>query len=276
MTLVVGSVEARGVRLICDSQISRPDAPHDDVIPGRLKLVLLDFNTCIGFAGQPDVAIDAIRLARHTEDYDSLAGALLEVNRRSHNRVDFLVARFDPPRLEKISNGQQYSAGRCYWIGDPDAVNVFSDLLDSMPAVESENPDYARAGQIHMAFAQLLRDDTARTVGGLSFTVAPDRDGFRYAPEIGVFYPPQSIPSGDPTTLRFGTAEHGGYAFSTYTSNAPGIPAVGVYFLQGRNGCLYLPLEADEAEWFSGMTQEEFRDAVSTRAGAQLIGNTFN
>lgn len=276
MTLVVGSVEDRAVRLTCDSQISDRHAARNNVVPGRLKLVVLRPNTCIGYAGQPDIAIDAIRAARSLTDFDDIAEHLLHTNVESHGRVDFLIAQLNPLRLEKIAQYRRFRGGSLYWIGDPEAVDVFGRLLDVATAPASNYPEYALAARIHTAFLQLLSDTAAPSVGGLSFTVARDREGFRYAPASMVFFPSQSIPSGVPTSLCFGGPAQGGYAYSVYSANAPGVAAAAVYFLQGRCGCLYMPLVQDEAQWFSDVSQDDFKAAVSSAAGAELLGITFD
>jgi len=276
MSLVIARFSKLGVRLYSDSQVTDPSQPRNDLIPGRLKLIILDPNTCIGFAGRLNAAIDAIREVAKLGPSSAIIEKLVTFHRGCGEAVDFIVATLQPRSLHKISAGQHYTGGKQYWIGDSDGIKEFEKRFQKLrtPAIDDE--DAAVAGQMYQAFNSVVSDRAVSTVGGILFSVVTHKGAFLYAPAANVFYPSQDIPSGVPTALRFGGSAEGGYAYSIYSPLEPGVPAAGVYFLQGRCGVLYLPLDVDEPIWFSGISQQGFREAVKEKFGIMIQGVTFD
>lgn len=134
----------------------------------------------------------------------------------------------------------------------------------------------AVAGKMYQAFHCVVSDQAIPTIGGLLFAVVTHKGAFQYAPAASVFYPPQQIPSGVDTALQFGGPAEGGYAYSIYCPVQPHVCVVGVYFLQGRCGLLYLPLEADDAVWFNQVSQVDFTEAVRQKFGIVIQGVNFD
>jgi hypothetical protein len=276
MSLVVARFSKLGVRLYSDSQVTDPSQPRNNLIPGRLKLIVLKPNVCIGFAGQLNGAIDAIREVAKLGSSSAIIEKLVERHRASKEAVDFIVATLQPRSLHKISAGQHFTGGEQYWIGDYDGIKEFEKRFFELPTPAIDDEVAAVAGQMYQAFNSVVSDRAVSTVGGILFSVVTHKGAFLYAPAANVFFPTQEIPSGVPTALRFGGPAEGGYAYSIYYPLEPGVPAAGVYFLQGRCGVLYLPLDVDEPIWFSGISQQGFREAVKEKFGIMIQGVTFD
>ena len=275
MSLVLGRVDRSGVRLICDSQITDPSQLRSNLIPGRLKLVTLHSNLCVGYVGQPNVAIDAIREAVPIADFADIVEFLFKCHRSKGEAADFLVASLDPTSLAKIADGQVYQEGPQHWIGDPNAVHVFEKHYSQAPDPKSGEPEDIVTGKVLQAFDNTVADPQAPTVGGIVFSVVPTRKGLLYAPAARAFFSSQTIPSGIETPLRFGTAVEGAYAYSIYVPES-GVAVVGVYFLQGRCGLLYRPLVTDEALWITDVSQKDFPQRVRQVSGVAVRGVTFD
>jgi hypothetical protein len=276
VSLVIGRVTRSGVRLSCDSQVTDPLQPRNNLIPGRLKLIVLSSKLCVGFAGQLYIAMNSIGEVARLTDVREIARVLLERHRETGEAADFLVAALEPPTLTKVAAGQLFSGGTQYWIGDSDATRVLGQHYDAAAEPKSGNAVEIAAAKLIQAFEATIMDPRAPTVGGLVFSVATDRDGLRYAPAANVFFPPQSVPSGVEVPLRFGGAAQGGYAYSIYTPKRVGVPIVGVYFLQGRCGLIYRPLVEEDAVWVTEVSQEEFRQRALDEFGVTITGITFN
>lgn len=118
MSLVTARLSRLGVRLYSDSQVTDPSQSKNNVIPGRLKLVVVNPNVCIGFAGQPYIAINAIRKVGTLSSSWSIIEHLIECHQGSKEAADFIVATLQPRSLHQISAGQHLAGGQEYWIGD--------------------------------------------------------------------------------------------------------------------------------------------------------------
>jgi hypothetical protein len=64
MTFVAAKRFGERILIASDTMISDLTGTRHDVIPGRLKAVVLDLQTTVAYAGLPDQGIDAIKRAR--------------------------------------------------------------------------------------------------------------------------------------------------------------------------------------------------------------------
>ena len=70
----------------------------------------------------------------------------------------------------------------------------------------------------------------------------------------------------------FGTAARGSFAFDVLRPNQPGVPALGIYFHEGRLGLLYAPLLFDRSEPYRRVSWAQFAELVRLRHGIALAG----
>jgi hypothetical protein len=115
--------------------ISDLTGTRHDVIPGRLKAVVLDLQTTVAYAGLPDQGIDAIKRARELlssgasiSDVEQMLAATTEkYSDKQEFKLDFLIASHrDGATLKRIWNGGVSSRLEQTCIGQRD---LFSALL---------------------------------------------------------------------------------------------------------------------------------------------------
>jgi hypothetical protein len=125
------------------------------------------------------------------------------------------------------------------------------------------------------AFSAVLTDAAIPTVAGIQIRIILTKTGFIYAPEAKVYYPSQTIPSGVPTTLRFGGAAEGGFAYTLLVPREAGIPIVALYFLQGKLGYVYAPLQSDRPIEVPSVDHDGLRAYVRQRFKIEVHGVQF-
>ncbi len=265
MTLCIAALVGSDAFLMGDTQLTSPvsmGAPPLDV----LKTFFLDESTAIAYAGaagkEADGRIRAIYESRKTSDIRLLA----EVICRSFDReVDFVLAKVgSAPMIAKVSHGEvacETRAGSIYWIGDPAAANAVSQVM---------NLEGGR--ELPSAFSEVVQSKKFLTVGGHA-TVARGKDGsFRYVPYLQLTSPYYQ-PKPGRVTVDFGTAQTGGFGFTTVTPKSAGVNGWGIYYFQGKYG-LYFAANLDEGKFEKlkayANNVEEFVRIVEGETGIDL------
>ena len=184
MTLAVARIFGDRIAMLSDTMISDPRKPRPNVIPGRLKSIILSKSFSISYAGGADYALDIVRKAKRQLDsgtsvdvvLDGLAEATGVGSEGSANAPEFIVAAHRPQaRLYKISGGQIASGVDRYWIGDMDSASDLHRLMDAaVPIDEKQLPEFVMVEEVQFGNAfRAVIPETAETrgqiVGGLSF-----------------------------------------------------------------------------------------------------------
>src|SRR5580658_3069023 len=110
MTFVVAKCFGERIYIASDTMISNSGKTRPDVIPGRLKVIILDAKTTVAYAGLADQSIDTIKLAKQRL---SDGGNLLDVEqilaaatRKYEGQLEFLIAsHHDGGTLKRIWDG---------------------------------------------------------------------------------------------------------------------------------------------------------------------------
>jgi hypothetical protein len=255
---------------VSDTRIDHPDITQIDEIPGRIKAIIIRSDLCVAFAGKADSAIDAIRnVARRSGSHDETAAILAGESGVDADAPDFMVASIAPHRLSVVSHGYVREASDEDWIGDPEAASRFSFYKTLAPSF-GDDPD-AVFGAAQRAFRRVVDDVRVTTVGGIAINVMSGREGFVYLGSASVHYPPQTLQSGG-GALSFGTAAHGGLAYSVMTSEVPGTAVLAVFMPQGQLGYVYAPLEWDRAVLIKGVSQIQFAASIRQQFGITIRG----
>lgn len=274
MTLILGLKTASSIWLLADTRISHPDVKQIEEIPGRLKLITLGPDICVGYAGAADLASTVIRNLPRSASFESIVQELRAASK--DGRIDFLVACNSRFELLRIQSGDPLAIDGSIWIGDGEAGSTYEDyeLKAILPTpIESQlGPDRARVSRATKAFDNLIRAHPVPTVGGILIRAGSRPDGFWFAQAATAYFPPQTIPSGLSTALYFGGAPEGGFSYSIMAPSVPGIPIVGLYILQGRLGFVYAPLQHDKPDAIANVSQDEFRAYVSSKYGVSIDG----
>src|SRR4051794_36294601 len=123
MTIIIGRKFAERILIGSDTMISDNREPRHNIIPGRLKAVVLTGGFSAAYAGLSDQAINAIRSAKIALSGSKPAQALqvLRAATEEHiGKLDFMVALHRPrAELRVIRNGV---------ISDPCEAAALGDL----------------------------------------------------------------------------------------------------------------------------------------------------
>jgi hypothetical protein len=274
MTLVVAERTPDGIRLVGESRLTAPAASPtltprlrggNRYLEGAMKIVALHPALCVGFAGNVDLAQDAIRQLpvkrKSSFALDQVTHRL--VNRSHADGTDFIVASLVPtPSLAKIRDGALAEGGDLYAIGDEAAIDGFASYF--------YGPDCHR--DIGIALRRLIDDEVYESAGDLYVEIKTVDDGFRYA-VLGMISHTTRVGPGESVDPEWAGAASGAYFQQTFRPSEPGVGAIGVYFPQGQLGALYYPAKARRAIPYLGVTDPEFRDAVRRDHGIELVGS---
>src|SRR3954454_20893376 len=281
MTLVVARRSGESIRMSADLRISDRGATKSGFVVGALKVVILNPDLCVGFAGPVGRALVALRAvareANSDSDLETGHQTLLDAHRASGCETDFLVASRDPVDLARIAGGGVETGMSSAGIGDPDAFAAYqvayhgAEVARQLPPdAEHRREELDQAARMSQAMRAVIDDDSLPTVGETVIEAAstPLEPGFRYAPSgfISASHE-QIIPAGEEARIEFGNAAQGGFAYAVLVPDNHGIGAVGIHFFQGRLGLYYDPLRLDRPEPFPNVTHDEFRAAIQNRYG---------
>lgn len=280
MTLIVATRTPAGVSLFADWRLSYEDSPQvPNFKSGNLKLWVLRWDRCIGFAGNYEVAKSVLRglTDKDVESIESLTTTLLEVHLQNPpGGLEFILATLDDPDIYKVAGGSIVQADTA-WIGDYDAFAALQEYRHNSEAgtqpsspVDERMQGWQNVANIGQAFENVLAKSAVSTVGELVISVATDEDGFIYAPKSGEVagFRPQVIPSGHEQFIDFSDAATGGFAYTTMA--ARDMPAFALYFPHGRFGYFFYPTRLDAPLTFSETDQSDFMEVVRKSTGVAL------
>jgi hypothetical protein len=275
VTLIVGIKTGTSIQLLSDTRISHPDVTQVEEIPGRLKIVILRPNLCVGYAGRANYAIDTVRTlasAAHVSAAQATA-TLQAANVESRREIDFLVACTEPAlSLIAIQDGHATEVGNEAWIGDADGAQAYLRFKQSLPVPQDLSEIDERLVRTITGFSQIVTERTVPTVAGLVIRAGSTMNGFSYLPEARAYCPKQSIPSGIETALHFGRAAEGGFAYTLLVPTVPGQPLLAVHFYQGSLGYVYAPLQADRPVEVTNVTHAGLCAFVLKEYGIEVEG----
>lgn len=267
MTLIVARIIEDEIVVLADAKITNPSILRNNPLTGALKLIATN-DVCIGYAGSYCVALDAIRdiRARNTTDVGEIEDILFAAHTTSNMEADFIIAsHIQGPRLTAISNSSVSTGNSAAWIGDINAFTAYQRQYHNISTTDEDS-------RMNNAMNEIIREGIFSSVGNFVTGVRGTSSGFRYCSSIQIFPISQTIPSGSWTTIQFGSAQQGGYAYSIMIPLTPNTGVIGVYFFQGRVGALYHPIEQDHAIIYSNVNFEEFKEAVYSDYGLQIDG----
>jgi hypothetical protein len=281
MTLIVARKIGNEIRMYADAKLSYPGRLNNNPLKGALKLIVVN-DVCIGYAGDYIAAVDSLRNIKKLKltDFGEIIHILLETHKQSNCEVDFIVATYIPSiKLMKIANRRVDLDVDSTWIGNSEAFSEYQSIYHTLPPppitegyTEEESVHSEIISKMSDALATIVREGMFSSVGEFTISVRSSVSGFKYLGNSMAFIVPQTIPSGVETTLKFGTAQQGGYAYTVMTPNESRIGAIGVHFNQGSLGALYHPLESDEPIIYSNVTFEKFKASVSNDYGFKIDG----
>ena len=154
-----------------DTMISDSEGTRDNIIPGRLKTIVLDHALTISYAGPSIQALDRIRDIRRRLDSLSLDEViqLLSASSAAYaSEIDFILcSHMKEARLVKITREGMSEGAEFYWIGNQQAVQELSQV-NAPNNIPKNLPDYITPDELAFSttFSTYLRETHCEGVGG--------------------------------------------------------------------------------------------------------------
>lgn len=237
MTLVVSYIEDGEVYLYSDTLVSfskQLGKPGFHV----LKILMLSPTLVIAFSGAYQQALEVFFELIKQESPSQLSvrdlAHLLHLRCASISEElgqevspDFLLAKSGPePIVYRITDQEFKACPQHGWIGNSEAAaNVF------------RTPERNRTG-IGRAMRAAVFNAEFDDVGGHFVEARGTAKGFRFIPKLELTSPMYPLSEGW-STVNFGTAETGGFGFTTITPVEAGQNGFGAFFFQGRFGFFF-------------------------------------
>ncbi len=150
MTIVAAMKFADRICVMSDTMITDEGSARNNIIPGRLKSIVINRWLTVSYAGLSTQAIDSVRLLHKAKNISTNLALehLAQVSFDHYGALDFILCSHETtPRIVKISNGQVFEGADAYWIGSSKAANELSKV--EIPHMEYENlPEYMGAEEL--------------------------------------------------------------------------------------------------------------------------------
>lgn len=281
MTIVAAMKFSDRVCVLSDTMISNREGTGNNVIPGRLKSIVLNNWLTISYAGLSTQAIDAVRELYRSENINTEAVIqfLSEVSRLYSGDLDFIVCSHEESvRMVKIANGKVFEGGDAYWIGSSQAAAELSKI--ELPNTSYEGfPEYITADELIFknSFQYFMRNNRCEGVGGAIIDCLCSPYGHCYNTHAGAFSWDTIVLGKDDPVQREIINKTGmyHYEYNVCSITARGQAIVGFYLGQSGVGFIYDPIHYDEAMRVDGCSMSEFSYLVED-AGKVLAGKAHN
>lgn len=264
MTIVAAMKFSDRICVLSDTMISNREGTGNNIIPGRLKSIVLNHWLTISYAGLSTQAIDAIRELYRNRDIttEEAIQFLADVSRFHSGDLDFILCSHEKSvRMVKIANGIVFEGGDAYWIGSAQAAAELSKV--ELPNASCENlPDYISVNEMMFknAFHDFMRVSRCEGVGGAIIDCLCSPYGHCYNTHAGAFSWDTILLGDDDLAQREVTNKTGmfHYEYNVCSTSVRGQAIVGFYLAQSRTGFIYDPIHYDEAMKVDGCDISEF------------------
>ncbi|EGW22900.1 hypothetical protein [Methylobacter tundripaludum] len=268
MTIVVAMKFDERILVMSDTMISDPTDRADNILPGRLKSIVINKWLTISYAGLSNQAIHIIRGIKKLSNISTelVVNILAEASRNHGDDLDFILCSHEnAARLIKISSGEIFEGAEFHWIGNRQAVSELSKL--EIPKVEiNDLPEYMSQNEIIFTntFLNYIRDGRCKGVGGVVINCLCSEFGHCYQDHAGAFSWDTIIIGQDDYVKRQELNQTGMYCY-TYNVCAPaerGQAIIGFYLAQSNVGYIYDPLNYNDARKIKNMDLQAFSQLV--------------
>ena len=282
MTFVAARCFGEHIVVASDTMISRPGGAPRDVLPGRLKIVILNPQVTIAFAGLLDQSVDAIKEAR----FLLLAGRLLsdveEVLRKATEKyaaygggLEFILAsHVDGVALKRIWEGTISANLDQTCIGDR---VLLAQLLEREAEVPIQIVPHRLDGENRFARAFMQLFDgiyVSGEVGGFAVIANCYPGGHYYCHHTAVIAWDKIVGGQAVTQQQLAERKSGmtQWAYSSNGSSLRGVAVAGCLIEDAGIGYIYSPLRADEPmEWRPSLAIVGSRQGVIQTAFQRAI-----
>ncbi|MGO7019251.1 hypothetical protein [Rhizobium leguminosarum] len=256
MTIIIARKFKNRIVLASDTMISFADGSRPEIIPGRLKAIVLGAELSIGYANYADQAVAAIQKVKKNWDVGKRDLADVFDVLCKEEMADFIVAsHVEEPQLFKIREGRVTNDLNDAFIGNRDLVKLVLDDEEKL----SRRPQFPSDLQskeeslFRQAFLELFMKEGISIrdgVGGLPIFLLASARGHTYDSYAGVCrwdrieITPASIGTQIPE-LEGGMASWG---YNVQSPRLRGVATVGIAIRGTSLGYVYTPLQ-EGAYW---------------------------
>lgn len=277
MSLVVCRVAENTIQLQSDTRGWNSIASlKEDLFEGYLKIVIIDSNLCIAWAGDVATAKKGLAAISDIEndnrDINKLCQTLSAYSGRDDNCVDFIVAHYDKNAILhvlRIRNAKIIPVTELTWIGNSDAAGQFLDLWSN------ESSDISDPDTLQILFPSLfekcMESSSIDTVGDFRIGVGARDKGFHYLAYMQSKYPEQFVTSKE-ATLYLGDTPAGGYSISCLSWQTELLQGCALYFMPAKFGIFLDPREPFEMSAIMRVEIDEFIELAQNKYGTTLEG----
>lgn len=268
MTIIVARRFDERICVMSDTMISSERFTKDNVIPGRLKSIVVNEWLTISYAGLSTQAIDAIRkLYRNSSiTTNSAVQYLVDISTKYLNEIDFIVCSHENGvRLMKISNGTVNEGANFYWIGNLQAATELSKVV--IPKTEfNDLPYYMSVEEVIFKneFNTYMRENQCKGIGGAIIDCLCSPYGHCYNTHAGTFSWDTLILGKNDYEERQEIIKTGmyPYEYNVQSTSVRGQAIVGFYLNQAQIGYVYDPIHHDEAMRIENIDLSSFSNLI--------------
>lgn len=275
MTIVVAKKFENRICVMSDTMITDKGSARNNIIPGRLKSIVINSWLTISYAGLSTQAIDAIRNINKGKNISTKSSIdyLKQVSLDHFGELDFIICSHESdPKIIKIYNGQVFQGANTYWIGTFNAAREFSKI--EIPIAESMSlPDSISLEEMKFknSFFQFMREHNCDGIGGAIIDCLCSPYGHCYNTHAEAFSW-DTICIGNDNPIEREEKNKTGmyhYEYHVYSTSKRGQPIVGFYLNQAKVGFIYDPIHYDEAMKIERLSHSEFASLIED-AGKSL------
>ncbi len=268
MTIVVAMKFPDRICVLSDTMITDRESTGPNIVPGRLKSIVINHWLTISYAGLSIPAIDAARKIYRKENITTELAMqhLVKASESYSGELDFILCSHEHgSRLVKIVNGHVFEGGNIYWIGITIAAKEFSKEFSKVKIPNANGkslPDYISPEEMVFknAFHEFMRANRCEGVGGTIIDCLCSPSGHCYNTHAGAFSWDTIVLGKDDLVQREITNKTGlyHYEYNVCSTSARGHAIVGLYLGQAKTGFIYDPIHDDDAMKVKNCSMLEF------------------
>lgn len=264
MTIVASMKFLDRICVLSDTMISDPGNTTHNIIPGRLKSIVLNHWLTVSYAGLSNQAIDAVRMLYRANNVstESAIEYLAQVSKTYSGEIDFILCSHqNEARMVKIMNGQSYEGSNAYWIGSPQAATELSRT--QLPEMKFESlPNYISTEEMLFknSFHEFMKLNRCEGIGGAIIDCLCSPYGHCYNTHASAFSWDTIILGKDDPKKKEAANKTGmyHYEYNICSTSSRGLAIVGFYLGQAGIGFIYDPIHNDEAMKVKNLSMQEF------------------
>jgi hypothetical protein len=276
MTLVIARKFAERIVVVSDTMISGEHLTQANIIPGRLKSIIVGDHLSISYSGFANAAITIIRKAhwlyREKKDLEKMLAYVTE--NTSDGKCEFIVvSHVGSPTIYRVSRGKCVAGADVYWLGNPDPIRRVREIESALPLRETPDEIFGNPEELRFSSAlqKLYLDEGTQMdegVGGFIVSHLCSPFGYSYQAHGGAIIRDTFQIPGGWSDKQLGQQASGmtKYSYNIVVSRYKGVAVIGGFLPEAKLGYLYSPIEADEARQIFPTSLSAMRRTVESCA----------